>query len=377
MYDLIDSLAVHLKSGGRAALATIVGVRGSTPRSTGARMIVTDTGGCHGTIGGGASEGMVISAAREILASGLPRIVVADLTEPVTESSEAPCGGVMEVLVVPWDAGLLPVLEALQRWERERRKVRLLTCLEPAERRGAVVAVSDGVLASAGIPASEAAMLAGMAGGAGESGGAENACDATNAGCKGPSTAGRIMADMEGRRWTLLCETLTVPAAIIICGGGHIALPLSWMASIAGFRVTIIDDRPEYASKGRFPWATQVVCGSFGEALDACPIDEDTSIAIATHGHSHDLECVKRALARNAAYTGLVSSRRRLAGLLQLLVDAGVDQLDLGRLRSPAGLDIAAETPEEIAVAILAEIIMLRRGGRGGPLVMDLKQGGR
>jgi len=129
-----------------------------------------------------------------------------------------------------------------------------------------------------------------------------------------------------------------------------------------------LDDRPDFANKERFPDADQIICEDYETALAKFPIDENTYIVVVTRGHKHDEVSVRAVVNSPATYIGMIGSRRRAGTVLRLIRDSGVALEALDRVRTPIGLDIHAETPEEIAVAIVAELIMTHRGGTGLPM---------
>ena len=154
----------------------------------------------------------------------------------------------------------------------------------------------------------------------------------------------------------------------IIAGGGHISLPLTQILGIAGFEATVIDDRPEFAHQARFPGAHRVICRDFPGALAELDIDDMTAVIIVTRGHRYDMDCLKAVIGRQPYYLGMIGSQRRVRGIMEQLLDEGYDPVLIGRLRAPIGLDIGAQTPEEIAVSIAAEVIASFRGGDYQPL---------
>lgn len=166
----------------------------------------------------------------------------------------------------------------------------------------------------------------------------------------------------------LMLELFESPARLIIAGGGHVGLAIASIASIVGFHLTIVDDRPEFANTERFPMADEVLCGDFGEAFDAMNIDASCSIVLVSRGHQQDTIALRHTVTRGAGYVGMIGSRRRTATVLQLLADDGIPAEALAKVHTPIGLDISAETPEEIALSILAEIVLIRKGGTGAKL---------
>lgn len=155
------------------------------------------------------------------------------------------------------------------------------------------------------------------------------------------------------------------PATLLIVGGGHIGRALVVVGHLCGFAVEVVDDRPEYANAERFPEADRITCGHFDEVLKDYQIDASTYVVCVTRGHRHDEISLRAVVGSSAAYVGMIGSRRRVGAVLQHLVEEGVPREAVARVHTPIGLDIGAETPEEIAVAIMAEIIRERRGGSG------------
>jgi len=165
-------------------------------------------------------------------------------------------------------------------------------------------------------------------------------------------------------------ERVAPPAELVVVGAGHIAQPLSWIGSLLGFRVTVIDDRPDFARRERFPDADRVVVADFSDPFAGIPLGPRSHVVLVTRGHRYDYDCL-RALARagsEPAYVGMIGSRRRVRAAFEQLAAEGFDEERLARIHAPIGLDIGAETPAEIAVAIAAEMILATRGGTGEPL---------
>jgi xanthine dehydrogenase accessory factor len=153
---------------------------------------------------------------------------------------------------------------------------------------------------------------------------------------------------------------LAIPTAYIF-GGGHISLYVSRVASLAGFDTVVIDDRPAFASQERFPEAAQTYAGAWEEIFPKLKINEFSYLVLVTRGHKGDLTCLRWALTTPARYIGMISSKRKFTEICRILESEGVPAERLGRVHSPIGLDIGALTPEEIGVAIVAEMIAVRR----------------
>ena len=171
-----------------------------------------------------------------------------------------------------------------------------------------------------------------------------------------------------GGGYQVMIERHEPAATLVIAGGGHIGKALATIGDLCGFSVVVVDDRPDYANQERFPEADRVLCGDFSEVLRGLPVDANTYIVTVTRGHKHDEESLRQVVASPAAYVGMIGSKRRAAAVLQHLIDEGLDAEAVGRVHTPIGLDIGAETPEEIAVAIMAEVVQVRRGGSGQPM---------
>jgi xanthine dehydrogenase accessory factor len=162
----------------------------------------------------------------------------------------------------------------------------------------------------------------------------------------------------------LMLEVHERAARLVIVGGGHVGKACSVIGEMCGFRVTVIDDRPEWANAERFPEADEVIRGRFDEVLTDYPIDSTAYVICVTRGHRHDETSLRCVIGRGAAYVGMIGSKRRAAAVLKHLVDEGADADAVAAVHTPIGLDIGAETPEEIAVSIMGEIIAVRRKGR-------------
>ena len=164
----------------------------------------------------------------------------------------------------------------------------------------------------------------------------------------------------------------------IIFGGGHISQPLAEMLALLDFAVTVIDDRPEFANKARFPRAQKVICEDFSTVLASgkLTVDAGTAVIIVTRGHSHDLDCLRGTINSDAGYIGMIGSKRRVKGILEMLSGEGVARKKLQKLHAPIGLDLGAVTPAEIALCIAAEIVAVYNSGSLGSLSL-LKRGDR
>ena len=159
----------------------------------------------------------------------------------------------------------------------------------------------------------------------------------------------------------IFIEPITSAPALFVFGGGHIAVPLVKMAAIVGFKVTVIDERPDFASAARFPDAAEVLASDYMSAYSRLGIDKNSYIVIVTHGHKGDEAALEGALKTPAKYIGMIGSKTKDAAVFAHLLAKGFTQDDLNRTHAPIGISIKAQTPEEIAVSILAEMIAAKR----------------
>lgn len=157
---------------------------------------------------------------------------------------------------------------------------------------------------------------------------------------------------------------------LVIVGAGHIALPMARMGADLGFRVWVLDDRPDFATRERFPEAYRVLRADFSDPFKDVPVNAGTHILLVTRGHRYDYDCLVRVLRYDPApaYVGMIGSRRRVRATFAQLRADGMPRSRLAKIHAPVGLDIGAETPEEIAVAVAAELVKVRRGGTGASL---------
>jgi xanthine dehydrogenase accessory factor len=181
---------------------------------------------------------------------------------------------------------------------------------------------------------------------------------------------GTAAVEADGARVVVYLEPHAPPPELVIVGAGHVARPLCQVGAMLGFRVTVLDDRPEFATRERFPDAAQVRPADFADPLRGIPITPRTFLVLVTRGHKYDFEALRGILLGPAlpAYVGMIGSRRRTRAALEALAREGIAADRLRAVHAPIGLDVHAETPEEIAVAIAAELVMARRGGTGQPL---------
>lgn len=186
----------------------------------------------------------------------------------------------------------------------------------------------------------------------------------------GGAGAGLREVETGDGRWSLYLEAYRAPPALLVVGAGHIARPLCRVGAMLGFRVAVLDDRPEFATRERFPEADAVLRVDWSDPFRGVAVDGSAHVVLVTRGHRYDFEALRDLLRRPVppAYVGMVGSRRRVRAALAQLAREGVAEERLRAVHAPVGLDVGAETPAEIAVAVAAELVLVRRGGTGVPL---------
>jgi xanthine dehydrogenase accessory factor len=171
---------------------------------------------------------------------------------------------------------------------------------------------------------------------------------------------GREGESVCGGQMKVFMEPFTAHDHLVICGAGHIALPLSVFAKILGFNVTVIDDRKAFANKKRFPHADKIIVGRHAVELAKITIEPNVYVAIVTQGNEYDFECLKAVIKSPAAYIGVISSQPKRVKFFGRLKEAGIEQKYLKRVHIPMGFDLGSQTPEEIAISIMAEIVAVK-----------------
>lgn len=342
MREILDQVVEELEAGGDFALLSLVSESGSTPRAVGAQMLVRADGSIAGTIGGGLLEATMMKAAAEALGDRRSRVTSMELTgDDVSSAEKMVCGGKAQVLVARISAGdraLLEICREIKLAVADRRRAWLCTILPP-ENEGEVTFCllgEDGSIR--GSAPCDAASLRELVGEALRHGTA-------------------LLPD--GR--AVVVEAIEPHFQVVICGAGHVGAALAPVARWAGFAPVVLDDRPEFADQQRFPDAESVTTlDSFDEAFSGLDVGPHTYVVVVTRGHTYDLSVLRQALRTEAGYIGLMGSRTKRKRIYDALRADGFGDGDLDRVHSPIGLAIGAETPGELAVSIVAEMIQVR-----------------
>ena len=338
-FEVIRAVA---DSTGGVALVTVVGTQGSVPRHTGSKMLVRRTGEIVGTVGGGKGEAMAVDAALRGIEEKCSRIITVEMQGTEAEGSNMVCGGTGTMLV-EYVPDSVPYRTAQCALEAGRRTVLVKKLAGMAG--GAAGIVTLAVLEESGPPPSGFELDPRAA----------ELCMATGK---------PLLSEESG----LFYDPVFPREKLLILGGGHVGQALAAMAALLDFEVTVVDDRKDFAAPGRFPAAVKTVCAGYTDAIKAFPFDSATYAVIVTRGHLFDLECIRAVLGRTHRYAGFIGSARKAKLLRAQAANDGFDKALVDALRAPVGLDIAAETPAEIAVSILGEIVAVRRNAGTGEI---------
>ncbi|MFE6187906.1 XdhC family protein [Streptomyces sp. NPDC056465] len=356
MRELLSELRAWQAAGTPFALATVVAVRGSAPRAPGAAMAVTAAGTVAGSVSGGCVESDVYEVATETLTTGETRLMTYGISDEEAFGAGLTCGGTIEVLI-------RPCVTAADR-EQLRELADLVAAGEP-------VALAT-VVSGAAPPGARRLVLGGRTSGSLGDAGLDAAVtdDARGLLAQGATGTGRYGPHGERRMQdvTVFVQTYAPAPRMLVFGAIDHAAATARIGSFLGYRVTVCDARPAFATRERFPTADEVVCAWPHTYLKSTEVDARTVVCVLTHDPKFDVPLLAAVLRTPAAYIGVMGSRRTHDDRIARLRETGVDEAGLARLASPVGLDLGARTPEETAVSIAAEIIQHRWGGTGRPL---------
>ncbi|MGH2356583.1 MAG: XdhC family protein, partial [Candidatus Limnocylindria bacterium] len=356
--DVLAAIGALHARGERMALATIVSVRGSTYRRPGARLLVPEHGAPVGNVSGGCLEGDVERIGREVMASGEPRLELFDLTADGDEvwGYGLGCNGAMELFIEPAEHAVATAA-ALRTAVEEERACCLVTVLASdtdAVRPGTRLLLHAHGRREGGLGVVEADAAA-----------ADLARRALETGVSWLDEIS--LAEGHAR---VFAEVLEPPPRLLVCGAGHDAMPLVRYASELGWRVTIADVRRPFLTYDRFPEAAAFLDVEPLAVADAFAPDARAFAVVMSHNYLRDIDYLRALLGHDLAYLGMLGPRKRTEQLIRELEAGGVTLTDVDRARihAPAGLDLGAEGPEEVAWSIVAEMLAVRRSRAGGPL---------
>lgn len=341
--DFYRQLYAFLERRERVAVATILAVSGSAPRSPGTKMIVREEGEAIGTIGGGPLEARILSLAKTVIKEHKPAHHKFSFSKELAAESGMICGGSAEVLVEFFDGSERHDLDFFQNvcnaFEKGKR-VQLATYINSSQ---GYLETEKGLVREESLIAGSLELIPELHGVLGKT---------------RKSSQPVLMESEEGRYFI---EYLASSAVVCIFGAGHIAEKLAPLCALVGFQTIVLDDRSDFANRERFPTADGIiVLDSFKDAFGELETDNDSYLVIVTRGHVHDKDVLSQALESDAAYIGMIGSKRKRDAIYEALTEEGFTSESIEKVHSPIGLDIKAESPEEIAVSIVAELIKVR-----------------
>ena len=352
MQDVFKEALGLISGGARGALSTIVSSTGSLPMSKKAKMLVLPDGKILGTVGGGCLEADVWAEAKSVMDSGEPTLQKFILTEEHAGEGGLNCGGNVEIFTEPLFPGqseeILGEIAAIN----ERRESAVLATLvsgDEKERLGRKLLIRPDLttLGSLGDAKADGAVL-------------REVKDLESI----PEDLLEVIdLELEHKKIKVFLESTCPPPTLYLFGGGHVSLAIARIASTVGFRIVVVDDRPMFASPERFPMADETLVLEMETAFEQIDVDDRSYVLAITRGHQHDKPVVEQALRTDAAFIGMIGSRRKIALMWKELEAKGIPRERLHAVHAPLGLDIGADNPEEIAVSVVAELISNRRSG--------------
>lgn len=361
MKDIYSEIVRVLSSGTPAALATIIQVMGSSPRKQSAKFLVPKDSPTIGSVGGGCLEAAVCQEAIDSITHSTNSVMSFKLDDESMVDSGLICGGTVDILIEPLQSAEGSHLDLYQKIKEMQGQ---------GERGILASVVSRG---DAAIQPLGSKILFGMGG---EKWGFLSEGEAVEDQiwhwcAENPLKRLKLQAfgRTDGQSIDILLEPIQMDPTLYIFGAGHIAQALSLLGKMAEFRVVVIDDRPMFANRERFPEADTVLVEPFDMVFDKLQIDPQSYLVIVTRGHLYDGEVLEQAVRTEAGYIGMIGSKRKIALLYKGLIDQGIKRQLLNRVYAPIGIDIHSETPAEIAISIIAQLIRVRAENAEGNII--------
>src|SRR6202521_5991028 len=321
MRDVMTEVKAWLEQGDPVAVATVISTWGSAPRPAGSRMAISQSGKIAGSISGGCLEGEVFEQAQAILKGKPASLFHYGVSDDLAWTVGLSCGGEIDVLVEPLAQVHRDLMAALE----QEHPVVLETGVGEAPGARALLTPAD------------------------------------------PAVPDLLNRENPVRQDGFFLEPFPRPPELLIFGGSHVAIPLTRLASAIGFRVTVVDARSKFADKDRFPEARRVIKAWPDEVLKDLPMDGSTYVVILTHDPKLDDPMFSAALPGRPRYIAAIGSKKTHRDRVGGLIKAGVFPAEIERVQGPVGLDLGAQTAEETALAILAQMVAARHGKQGGP----------
>lgn len=346
MKDIYSEIVDYSRAKRAFVLATIINRKGSSPRGAGSKLLVAEDGALAGSVGGGELEKAVIEASSRMTSSALPVLFKSDpemscggdveiFLEPISPENEICLGIYSEIagIVKRGGTGLLATAVDTRLWKGGQTPKALF------KSNGEVIGV---------LPNMQETFKA--------------VTDAMTAFAGGRMSGTITCNDEDGETFSVFIESIISDPVLYIFGAGHVSSQVVPVARRVGFKIVVIDDRPEFADPRNFPDAENVFHYPYDDVVKRFPIDRSSYIVITTRSHSCDETVLGQALRTEAGYIGMIGSRRKISTIYNNLLKEGFTDKDFKRVHSPIGIDIGAETPEEIALSVAAELVKVRAG---------------
>ena len=329
-----------LKKGENLALVTVIFTTGSTPGKVGYKMLVWgEHGETIGTVGGGLTEAEMINAAQNMLPKTENQVFRFDL-DGIENDGKPLCGGAIEFLIETFDKKTLQLFKELSAIIENAGRGALVSIISPKKSPKKIFLKNVGQIGTA---------------------------TDTNLTPEAIASIRKLVAKEQSAKIALengveiFIEAISEQPMVFIFGAGHLSYYISRYAKSLNFRVTVCDDRAEFANKKRFPDSNNVIVENFESIFDKIDIDKNSYIVIVTKGHKLDEIVLEKAVKTNAKYIGMIGSERKTVTILKRLSERGIPEETLRRVYSPIGISIGAVTPQEIALSIVCELVKIRR----------------
>ncbi|MHC4463177.1 MAG: XdhC family protein [Planctomycetota bacterium] len=341
-HEIYKKAALLLKRGENIALITVISTTGSTPGKVGYKMLVWgENGKTLGTVGGGTTEAEMINTAKNILPKTEHQIFRFDL-DGIEDDGKPLCGGSIEFLIEAFDQKSLPLFKELSAVIEKGGKGVLFSIISPKKSPEKIFLKNVEQI---------------------------NTATHINFSSETIESIKKLVAKEQYAKKTLedgaeiFIETIAEQPMVFIFGAGHLSYYISQYAKSLNFRVTVCDERVEFANKERFPDANNIIVENFESVFDKIDINKNSYIVIVTKGHKSDEVVLEKTVKTDVKYIGMIGSKRKTSTILKKLNERGIPKETLSRVYSPIGISIGALTPQEIAFSIVCELVKIRRLG--------------
>lgn len=355
MENIYNEIVKGLERKEELALATIITRMGSAPREAGAKYLVKKKGKAIGSIGGGCVEADVWQEAQEAIEKREGKVVHFKLTEEQLAEGGLICGGNIDIFVEPLHDGFLNIYREVAKIHQKGGSGILATMISVDGH----FPKSEGIKVFLKTSGEKTGFL--FTGNEWEQRIFKKAESLLKENEPKVLVVSSDKADHSWKKLEILLEPIRSEPTVYVFGAGHISQQLVPLVKKVHFKVVVIDDREIFANRNSFPDADEVIVSEFERSFDQITIDASSYIIIVTRGHIYDKFILEKAVKTNARYIGMIGSRRKIQILYQDLIERGIQKDILDRVHAPIGIDINSETPEEIAVSIVAQLIKIRR----------------